>query len=114
MKNLYAIINGAGQRLFSIIAPSLTGEIVILGVPDARVEVSEYNEATFEASPLVNYTGRFLTLQFGDEWSATEDKLTSHSKLEVSDPLPNIRLVFEETNLGEGVVSLSAARARKN
>ncbi len=114
MKNLYAIINGAGQRLFSIIAPSLTGEISIIGAPGARVEVSEYNEAAFEASPLVNYTGRILTLHFGDQWSGTEDELTSHSKLEVSDPLPNIRLAFEETNLADGVMSLSAARARKN
>ncbi|CAN5309840.1 hypothetical protein BH10CYA1_BH10CYA1_60720 [soil metagenome] len=114
MSKLYAIVDGAGQRLFSIIAPSLAGEITVLGIPGSRVETSNYDPATFEAAPLVNYTGRILTLQFGDDWSATDDELTSHSKLEVSDPLPNIRLVFEETNHGDGVVSLSAARARKN
>jgi hypothetical protein len=113
MSKLYAIIDGAGQRMFSIIAPSLAGEITVLGLPGARLETTDYDPATFEAVPLVNYTGRILTLQFGDDWSATEDELTSHSKLETSDPLPNIRLVFEETNLGDGVVSLSAARSRR-
>jgi hypothetical protein len=114
MKKLYAIIDGAGHRLFSIIAPSLAGQISIIGAPGARVEISDYDDATFEAAPLVNYTGRILTLHFGDDWSATDDELTSNSKLEVSDPLPNIRLVFEESNLADGVISLAAARARKN
>lgn len=113
MSKLYAIIDAAEHRLFSIIAPSLAGEITVLGVPGARVEISDYDPATFEAAPLVTYTGRILTLQFGDDWSATDDELTSHSKLEVSSPLPNIRLTFEETNHGDGVVSLSAARARR-
>jgi hypothetical protein len=114
MKKLYAIIDDNGQRLFSIIAPSQSGQISIIGAPGASVEISDYNEATFEAAPLVNYIGRMLTLYFGDDWSATDDELTSHSKLEVSDPLPNIRLVFENRIWLDGVISLGAARARND
>jgi hypothetical protein len=113
MKKLFAIVDGAGQRLFSLIAPSPVGEISVIGIEGTRVDVSDYDAATFAASSPVKHSGLILTLNFGDEWSATEDELDSNSTLEVSEPLPDIRLVFERANRDDGTVSLSAARARK-
>lgn len=113
MTKLFAIIDGAGQRLFSIIAPALAGEITVVGIEGAHVDVSEYDAGSLAAAEPVKHTGLILTLNFGDDWSATEDELDSNSTLEVSEPLPNLHLVFEQANRSDGVVSLAAARARK-
>lgn len=113
MKQLFAIVDSGERRLFSIIAPSATGEITVIGIEGARVEVSNYDAGTFKNAAPVKHTGLILTLHFGNEWSATEDELDSNSTLEVSEPLPNLRLVFEQAQRNDGTVSLSAARARK-